>query len=948
MQGEKIRNTKVPVEYYSVDLQTIRAQLASAQEMGANAKPVEISLPTLGGTIERFSVYSFPVVVKELADKYQLGSYIGVGIDDPRKTIRFSTAPNDFQSMIVKDGVYQFIEPQNKEKTVYGVHAKTHNTDGQGFLCSMNESVLSKKQIADLYKSGKKFINTTNEFSKNSDQKYRTLRLVVSVTAEYTTYFGGTSGALAAINATLTRCNGVFEKDFALHLNLQNYPALIYTDASTDPYSAASSGAGGAWNTELQSTLTSVVGNANYDIGHLFGASGGGGNAGCIGCICVNPTSSVPEGKGSGFTSPGDGNPQGDYFDIDYVAHEIGHQLGANHTFSFNLEGTGVNMEPGSGSTIMGYAGITSADVQAHSDPYFHAASIVQVQNNLNSKTCDVETAVSNSPPVISALPTYSIPKGTAFVLTATVTDPEGDPMTYCWEQFDDAGNEITTTNGTNSSGADFRSLPPTNTPTRYFPKFSTVMNGNLTDTAGWETVSLVQRQTNFAITVRDNNASSTSQQTKSAQQTINVGAAGPFKLTSTTVYNNAAGALTWDVVNTNNAPYSVANVKIDYTTDNGATWTVLTASTPNDGAESFSFPTFSTGATFKIRISAINNVFYAVGPVTVAALAGCSTSAPTGISVSGISQNQAQVSWAASSGATYSVQYRIVGTTTWTIVSSSINSILLSGLTEGTQYEVQVANICSGTTGAFSTSTNFTTLLYQVCAVNSGDASEDYISNVTVTPSTGTAMVSTSAATTYSDYTNDSARLITLQQGTTGNSISVTKDWPATQYDEGVTAWIDFDRNGSFEVSEIILTTSPDKTTPVTGTFAVPANAYAGTDTVIMRVIMQYNNQPSDACNNIAYGEIEDYAVKITPTLGVKDAIAESIQIYPNPTTDILNITKVADKTPYKIHNAVGQLVSKGTILDHKISVQKLVKGVYVISIETENQTIQQKFIKK
>ncbi len=154
------------------------------------------------------------------------------------------------------------------------------------------------------------------------------MRLAQSVTAEYSNYFGATSASqvalvLAAVNATLTRCNGVYEKDLAIHLNLIAATTnVFYYNPSTDPYSPASSGAGGAWNGQLQSTLTSVIGAANYDIGHLFGASGGGGNAGCIGCICVDTS------KGSGFTSPADNIPQGDNFDIDYVVHEVGQPVG--------------------------------------------------------------------------------------------------------------------------------------------------------------------------------------------------------------------------------------------------------------------------------------------------------------------------------------------------------------------------------------------------------------------------------------------------------------------------------------------------------------------------------------------------------------------------------------------------------------------------------------------
>src|SRR5690606_24119962 len=176
------------------------------------------------------------------------------------------------------------------------------------------------------------------------------------------------------------------EKDMAIHMNLiPNNSVLIYTNPLTDPYGNNLN----AWNGQLQNTLTNVIGEDNYDIGHMFGRSGGGGNAGCIGCVCES-------GKGSGITSPADGIPMGDNFDIDYVAHEMGHQFGANHTFSHGVEGTGVNVEPGSGSTIMGYAGITNYDIANHSDDYFVYASIRQVQNNMVTKTCPVRTPLTH------------------------------------------------------------------------------------------------------------------------------------------------------------------------------------------------------------------------------------------------------------------------------------------------------------------------------------------------------------------------------------------------------------------------------------------------------------------------------------------------------------------------------------------------------------------------
>lgn len=945
-RSEKSSNVR---SYYKLDLNKIRTQLKDAQETGKNAKPVEISLPTLDGKIEKFAVYSQPVMVKELADQYQLGSYVGVGIDDPSKYLRFSVAPNDFQSMMMKDGVYEFIEPQNADKTIYGVHPKTDKSKEGAFVCGTNESTLSKQQISELYAKGNSFSKNPTNFAKSSDQKYRTMRLAISVTGEYTQFFGGTlAQALAAINATMTRVNGVFEKDFALRLIVQNFPGIIYTNPNGDPYSPAAPGGSPNWNLQLQNALTNNVGSANYDIGHLFGATGGGGNAGCIGCVCTDPTAVEPEGKGSGYTSPADGIPQGDSFDIDYVAHEMGHQLGANHTFSFNIEGSGVNMEPASGSTIMGYAGIVpGANVQNHSDPYFHIASILQVEDNLSTTTCDIETNITNNPPVIAPLSNYTIPKGTAFVLTGTATDPENDPMTYTWEQFDSAQTPVVSVTGDNITGPLFRSIAPTSTGnTRYFPKLSSVLEGNLTVPSIWETVSNVARTTRFVLTVRDNNPVSASQQTQSDIVTVTVGSQGPFKVTSTQVYHNVAGALIWDVAGTNVAPYNVANVKIDYTTDNGITWNVLSALTPNDGSESYTFPSSLNGQNIKIRISSIGNIFYAIKQVLVTAAAPCSSAAPTNIIANGITLSSANVSWTPSAGATYVVRYKKVTESAWQQMTSSGSLVTLTGLEEGTKYDLQVLTVCSGTPGSYSTNTQFVTASNSTyCSLTSASSSDEYISNVTL------ANVSNNTdASNYTDYGLDATKTIHLVSGSTGNTISVTKAWTGNIYSEGVRVWIDFNRNGIFDPSELILNSAPNTTPVVSGTFTVPASAVQN-KMLKMRVALRYNNS-ADACTPYDYGEVEDYNVLVTSTvLGTSDAAGpkKDIQMYPNPVSDILNITKVSDKAAYKIYSAAGQLVKQGNIISGKINVSELIKGGYIITIEEKGQDLfTSKFIKK
>ncbi|MBL3546684.1 reprolysin-like metallopeptidase [Chryseobacterium sp. KMC2] len=942
------------IHAYKVDLTSLRELLKNAPEAGKGANPVIISLPTTEGKIERFSVYSSPVVEKSMAERYQLGAYSGVGVDNPNKQIRFSTAPNDFQSMLfdTKTGQYEFIEPVNKEKDIYGVFFKSDKAQGNSvFECKASEPESSKKEMKKLLQS-KKGLNGAG-INKSNDQKYRTYRIAVSVNGEYTQLAGGVPGAAARINATINRVNGVYEKDLGIHLIVQDLPQLIFTDPATDPYSDVANM--GNWNLEAQRTFTNTagVGNNAYDVGHFFGHRGGGGSAGDIGNVCRNPSNNNDAtSKGAGITSPAvNDQPFGDTFDIDYVAHELGHQFGGRHTMSVVHGQTDIPIEPGSGSTIMGYAGITQANVQMHSDAYFHTINIEQIQAYVNSKNCDINIPVVNTPPVIQPSPDKAIPKGTAFVLTASAADAQNDPMTYTWEQYDISATKFNNLDATRTSGANFRSVTPTASPTRYFPKLSTVLNGTLTTVQDWELLPNVPRQLKFKVTVRDNNPDITQQQTQSSLVKLNVGNEGPFKVTSATVYNNLPGAVTWDVVNTNNAPYSVQNVKIDYTTDNGNTWTVITPSTPNDGAEPFSFSSLSAGSNVKIRVSAIDNVFYAIGSASVSASAeNCSSATPTGIVVSGITRSSASINWAALQGATYSLMYRKTGTATWTTVPVTTNSYTISGLNEGTQYEIQIANVCGSTTGSYSTSTNFTTLPFTLCSATGTNSSDEFISNVTVTPTGMSPISNTSTASPYTNYATDLTKLITLTKGSSGNTISVQKQWSSAQYNEGVSAWIDFNRDGIFSDSEIIFTSAPSKITPVSGTFSVPADAYVGSN-IIMRVVLAYNTQPTNGCSSQQYGEIEDYPVQIqAENLATKEITKDnnSIQIYPNPASDVLNVTKVSAKAQYTITNMAGQIVMNGQITDNKISVSKLITGAYVISIEDQGTTSNLKFIKK
>jgi hypothetical protein len=326
----------------------------------------------------------------------------------------------------------------------------------------------------------------------------------------------------------------------------------------------------------------------------------------------------------------------GDNFDIDYVVHEVGHQMGANHTFSMSLEGTGQNKEVGSGITIMGYAGITAQDVAPHSIDTFHETSIAQIQANLAGKTCPVTTVMTaNHPPVVAPVSNYTIPISTPFALTGSATDPEGDALTYQWEQNDNStvSGASSVASPTKATGPNWLSFVPTSSPTRTFPRLSTIQSGLMVTPplaggdagANIEALSSVARTLSFRLTVRDNNpyvAGSKTGQTQFTDMTVTVSSAsGPFKVTSPNTNVNVLGGgnfnVTWDVAGTTGAPVSVANVKISLSTDGGVTFpNVLAASTANDGSETVAIPSVPNNTTARIKVEAVGNIFFDMSDV--------------------------------------------------------------------------------------------------------------------------------------------------------------------------------------------------------------------------------------------------------------------------------------------------------------------------------------------
>ncbi|MGY0391140.1 reprolysin-like metallopeptidase [Bizionia sp. KMM 8389] len=604
--GGKLNSVSIH-QTYAFDLNTLMTDLATAQERGAaNASTsgnLTMKFPNLDGELESFIIQEASVMAPELQAQYpNIRSYVGYGIDTPDAYLRFSISPYKGMSGIVlsgTEGKTYILEPNTANLSEVIIRKKNNlSQKDQHFECTTPDTLREE-------------IENAADFNRSADGTLHTFDLAMSVTAEYSAFHGGTLPLVnAAIVATMTNVNAIFETDFNVNMVLvATNDNVIYLNPATDPYSGTSDA---AYNSTLQSTLDANIGSLNYDIGHLMAGIGNNGNAGCIGCVCVSGS------KGSGYTTST--VPSGENFDIDYVAHEMGHQFGANHTFTFRSESTIAQMEPGSGTTIMSYAGITGAtDVQSNADPYFHAVSIQQVTTHVSTRNCDIETETGNSVPVADAGLDMTIPKGTPYRLTGSATDPDAsDALTYCWEQFDtnNAANAYPDPTSTNSNEPLVRSYLPTTNPVRTVPPMADLLADGL-NANPWEQVPTVGRSADFRLTVRDNKPGGAANDFDN-MRVVWSSNAGPFVVTSQNTDQlvwspGDTETITWDVAGTDSNGINAATVNIllstSLTPDANFT-TVLASNVPNNGSYQVVVPSVNS-AYSRIMVEASNGTFF-------------------------------------------------------------------------------------------------------------------------------------------------------------------------------------------------------------------------------------------------------------------------------------------------------------------------------------------------
>ncbi|MFM5566272.1 reprolysin-like metallopeptidase [Aeromonas veronii] len=601
VRAHQFRVAKVPLDYFA----------------GLQAGASELTLPLPDGGEVTFALEAYDVLPADLAAKYpQIRTFKGHNPAHPVDTGRFDLGPQGFHAMFSHQGQMVFVDP-------------LRNAEGYAVYYQKDAHSRLEKDADKVIGPGVSKLVRKVQVDGNVRKRYT---IAISAAGEYTRYHGGSTVlALAAITTLLNRVNEVYQRDVGAEFVLASgNDSVIFSDPASDPFDNTDADADRNVDVQAQAFADGDLG--AFDIGHVLN-TGGGGLAG-LGVLCVDamPPYYAYGAKSSGMT--GSSDPVGDAFFIDYVAHEIGHQFGADHTFNGTTGSCGGGnrvaeqaFEPGSGSSIMAYAGICGEEnIQPHSDPYFHSKSIERMRAHMAKvSTCGTTLPLSNNAPQAVAGSDYVIPANTPFALKGTGADLDGDPLLYNWEQIDNKGNESSSIATMVDDGTRplFRFVSPTRSAERILPSLPSLLSGTLAKGEAWPTTN---RDLNFRLTVRDGQGGVASDDMK--VQVINTGAA--FRITSplseVTLTPGGSQSIAWDVAGTTVAPISCSKVDISVTQDEGVSWTMLAAGQPNNGAATVTLPADLTSSV-RLKVACSDNIFFAISPLKLPLVQGGSTS---------------------------------------------------------------------------------------------------------------------------------------------------------------------------------------------------------------------------------------------------------------------------------------------------------------------------------
>ncbi|MBX2893501.1 MAG: proprotein convertase P-domain-containing protein [Saprospiraceae bacterium] len=605
---------------FQLDFAAMKAALLEAPmefTSAAQSQPLSLTLPMADGALRVFYVWESPIMAPELGAKYpSIRNYAGSAADGSGAFVRLGVGPDGFHAFLFEaDGQIQSVRPysteQDKFYAAYWLRDLPNEMPGGGIACGVEQNLDLLKEFE---KPGGGFVAARG----NEKVRIRKYRAAIAAKGEYTQAFGGTKPqALAAINVALNFIVGIQERDLGVRFELiPNNDEIVFLDPDTDPYTGNTVG---DWMSQNPGAINPIIGINSYDMGHVFGPYVAGSAAGVVsGRVCSNPDKARGASSATNLTS--------EYFYL-VAAHEMCHQLSGSHTWS-NCppnEGqlsSGTAFEPGSGSTIMSYAGAcaNNNNVQNDSDPYYHVGNIIEVQQFMwegTGNTCGETIETNNNAPTASIAHPNNlfIPIGTPFQLTGEASDLDGDNLTYCWEQYDTGpASQLGQPQLTSPS---FRSFPPNNSLSRTFPRINSIVFNQQTPV---EVLPTYSREFNFKFTVRDNHPGAGGVDIASIRFN-STAQAGPFRVTYPNTNSVAWNVgeyqiVTWDVANTDKAPVNCKTVNILLSTNNGLLNQVTLASNvPNIGSACILVPNNVTNLA-RVRVQAADNIFFDISDV--------------------------------------------------------------------------------------------------------------------------------------------------------------------------------------------------------------------------------------------------------------------------------------------------------------------------------------------
>ena len=612
-----VRSMDIPSYGFTVNQQSLLQQLQKAGTSKEQA--VSMTIPTPDGGRMELLVWKNSLIPQAMQDKYpDIQTFDAVAVNDKGVSAKLDYNTFGLHVMVYNGARTFLINPTDLNNNGYAAFYKSDAKIQTMMSCdnTLDQSVLVDGAQEDRLLEANHGVTA----QRVNGATRKTYRLALSCTGEYAVAVAGANPTKAAVFSAMTtsmnRVNGIYERELSVTMQfIANNDTLIYTNPATDPFTANNSG--DQLLSQNQNNTAAIIGNANYDIGHIF-STGGGGIAMLEG-VCRSNF------KARGVT--GSANPVGDPYDVDYVAHEMGHQFGANHTFNIcsGTENQTTAFEPGSGSTIMAYAGICGSanNLQGNSDAYFHSASLNEIGISLSigsASTCGTAATGITAPSfTVDAATVYNIPKRTPFEFEFPTVTPgnTNSAITYSIEQWN-LGNFQQNESGGSSftAGPSFRTFFPDTTPGRSFPNLA-MLQGGFTSQKG-QRLSDVARPYNFKFVAREvkDGWGATNLSDETNQISV-IATPRPFAIiypsVNDSIIRNAQMTVYWDQAHTGSAPINCTEVDIYLSLDTGRTFPIVLAqNVPNTGSALVTIPDVSS-TTARVKIKASNNIFFSM-----------------------------------------------------------------------------------------------------------------------------------------------------------------------------------------------------------------------------------------------------------------------------------------------------------------------------------------------